>query len=88
MLKPTLLILILYSSAAAQWPQMPGKGTPRTKDGKADLTAPVQRKADGKPDLSGIWGTESPKYLVNIAVDFKPGELPIQPWARRSPKSA
>jgi len=71
--KPALLILILCSSATAQWPQRPAKGTP--------LTAPVQRKGDGHPDLAGIWGTESPKYLVNIAVDFKPGELPIQPWA-------
>jgi hypothetical protein len=81
MSKPALLMLILCSIAAAQWSQVPGKGTPRTKDGKPDLTASVSRKADGKPDLSGIWGTESPKYLVNIAVDFKPGELPIQPWA-------
>jgi hypothetical protein len=81
MWKRALPILIVCSSAVAQWSQVPAKGTPRTKDGKPDLSAPVQRKADGKPDLSGIWGTESPKYLVNIAVDFKPGELPIQPWA-------
>jgi len=73
MSKLALLILILPSTALAQWP--------RTNAGKPDLTAPVSRKADGKPDLSGIWGTESAKYLVNIAVDFKPGELPIQPWA-------
>jgi hypothetical protein len=80
MYKTVVLLVILGSTAAAQWPQVPARSTPRTKDGKPDLTAPVQRKA-GKPDLSGIWGTETPKYLVNIAVDFKPGELPIQPWA-------
>lgn len=45
------------------------------------MTAAAPRKADGKPDLTGIWGTESPKYLANIAADFKPGEFPIQPWA-------
>ena len=81
MYKPALLLLTLCSIAAAQWSQVPGKGTPRTKDGKPDLTAPTPHKADGKPDLSGIWGIESAKYLVNIAADFKPGELPIQPWA-------
>jgi hypothetical protein len=81
MYKPALLLLTLCSIAAAQWSQVPGKGTPRAKDGKPDLTAPTPHKADGKPDLSGIWGTESAKYLVNIAADFKPGELPIQPWA-------
>jgi hypothetical protein len=81
MYKSALLLLILCSITAAQWSQVPGKGTPRTKDGKPDLTAPTPHKADGKPDLSGIWGTESAKYLVNIAADFKPGELPIQPWA-------
>ena len=37
--------------------------------------------AGGKPDLTGIWGTENSKYLANLAADLKPGELPIQPWA-------
>jgi hypothetical protein len=30
-------------------------GTPRTRDGKPNLTAPAPRAADGKPDLSGVW---------------------------------
>jgi hypothetical protein len=79
--KAVLLLFILSFAVAAQWLQVPGKSTPRTRDGKPDLTAPTPRRADGKPDISGIWGTASPKYLVNIAADFKPGELPIQPWA-------
>ena len=33
----------------------PSPGTPRTPDGKPDLTAPIPRTADGKPDLSGVW---------------------------------
>jgi hypothetical protein len=41
--------------AAAQWLKIPLPGTPRTSDGKPDLTAPVPRTSDGKPDLSGIW---------------------------------
>jgi len=39
----------------AQWQDYPGKGVPRTPDGKPNLTAPTPRTADGKPDLSGVW---------------------------------
>ena len=41
--------------APAQWLHFQTPGTPRTRDGKPDLTAPVPRVADGKPDLSGVW---------------------------------
>ena len=75
------LLLFVCAASPAQWLQIPSRNTPRAKDGKPDVTAAAPRKADGKPDLTGIWGTESPKYLANIAADFKPGELPIQPWA-------
>jgi hypothetical protein len=75
------LLLLACAASPAQWLQIPSKNTPRTKDGKPDLSAAAPRKPDGKPDLTGIWGTEGPKYLANIAADFKPGELPIQPWA-------
>jgi len=30
-------------------------GTPRTRDGKANLAAPAPRASNGKPDLSGLW---------------------------------
>jgi hypothetical protein len=42
---------------AAQWLNHPEAGTPRTKDGKPNLTAPAPRM-NGKPDLSGIWQAE------------------------------
>ena len=77
------VLLAAFVPAAAQWLNVPTKGIPRTKGGKVDLSAPAPRKPDGKPDLSGIWQLEknSGKYLSNLAADFKPGELPIQPWA-------
>ena len=50
-----LLIGIVGSSAYAQWVNYPAPGTPRTPDGKPNLTAPAPRASNGKPDLSGLW---------------------------------
>ncbi len=54
-----LIILAFVSVGAnAQWLNFPTPGTPRTKDGKPNLTAPTPRALDGKPDLSGVWNHE------------------------------
>jgi hypothetical protein len=45
------------ASLAAQWVNQPVPGTPRTADGKANLTAPAPR-LNGKPDLTGTWQAE------------------------------
>jgi len=76
-----LLSLLLSGAATAQWRNLPTQGVPRTKDGKVDLSAPAPQRPDRKPDLTGIWQPSGTKYLNNLAADFKPGELPIQPWA-------
>jgi len=41
----------------AQWLNYPDRRTPRTKDGKPNLTAPAPR-LNGKPNLSGVWRAE------------------------------
>src|SRR5579862_7590636 len=69
------------SLASAQWLNYPTAGIPRNAKGKADLTAPLPKKPNGQPDLSGIWLVPGLKYLINIAADLKPGEVPFQPWA-------
>jgi hypothetical protein len=43
--------------AHAQWLNHPSPGTPRTRDGKANLAAKAPRASNGKPDLSGVWQT-------------------------------
>jgi hypothetical protein len=48
-----------------------------------DLKAAPRRTADGKIDLSGLWMPTSVKYLLNLAADLKPEEVPLQPWAAK-----
>jgi len=58
----------------AQWKNLPAR--------KTDLSAPAPRSPDGHPDLSGIWEPDANRYLRDIAVDLKPGDVPFQPWAK------
>jgi hypothetical protein len=66
-------------AASAQWLNYPIPGTPRTKDGKPNLTARAPKTRDGKPDLSGVWHRSADRYYNNVAADLKPGD--VQPWA-------
>jgi hypothetical protein len=72
-------ILIVSCAASAQWLNVTLPNTPRTPDGKPNLTAPAPKTQDGKPDLSGIWRVTTGRYLQNIAADL--GQPPFQPWA-------
>ena len=76
------IIWTVVSTASAQWEPYPWKNVPRTADGKIDLSAPARRLPDGKPDLSGFWvPSAGVKYLLNLAADFKPENVPLKPWA-------
>ena len=92
-----VLVAVLSSSLAAQWPPYPSAGVPRLADGKPDLSAPAPRTADGKPDLSGIWNYAGILGFRGRPPDPPPGTppeatfwnieagfkdgLPFQPWA-------
>jgi hypothetical protein len=73
---------LLMSSAGAQWLTNKTQNVPRGPDGKPNLTAPAPKLPDGKPDLSGVWDADR-RYLVNLALDLKPGDVAMLPWAEK-----
>jgi hypothetical protein len=96
-MKLTVGIVVLASLSvaapiSAQWLNYPSSDVPRTKDGKANLSARPPKARDGKPDLSGIWQAEPdpqgkpagveneifPRYFDNIAKDLKPEEVVLR----------
>jgi len=79
MLWPALALLAM--PIAAQWINYPNPTTPRTKEGKPNLSAPAPRTPDGKPDFSGIWEVPTHKYLENLAADGI--KVSMAPWAEK-----
>ena len=51
-----LALAATLTVANGQWLNFPDAGIPRTKDGKANLSAPAPHTA-GHPNLSGVWRT-------------------------------
>src|ERR1041385_8887089 len=54
-----IILVFTVTSVYGQWSNFPTPGTPRTRDGKANLAAAAPRALDGKPDLSGVWMHET-----------------------------
>ena len=79
------IVLVIWCAitpaAWAQWTKIPETG-PRTTDGKSNLSAPAPKRADGTPDLSGVWTGPGGRFVQDLAADLKPGEVSYQPWAK------
>ncbi len=72
-----LLSSVASTGAHAQWLNYPTPGSPRTPDGKPNLSAPAPR-VNGKPDLSGIWLVEATPLdeLTRLFGDLGPLSVP------------
>jgi hypothetical protein len=59
-----------------QWLHYPTPGIPRLANGQPNLSAPVPRGPDGKPDLSGIWEHKNARttayYLDKTVIPWRP----------------
>src|SRR5438128_11561110 len=76
------ILVLICAPVYAQWVKVPTASIPRGPDGKPNLSAPAPRLPDGHPDLSGIWEPNGNKYVLDIAAELKPGDVPFQPCAK------
>ena len=58
-----ILFAIVLLPAHGQWLNYPSPSTPRTRDGKPNLSAPAPR-VKGRPDLSGVWQIQPEPALL------------------------
>ena len=61
----------------AQWLNYPNSRTPRTKDGKPNLSAPAPH-VNGKPDLSGVWAATPPATAEQKQLLGEVADSPLQ----------
>src|SRR5579872_1026153 len=83
---PKTKIPILFAAtmlwANGQWLNYPTPGTPRTRDGKPNLSGAAPHLSNGKPDLSGVWVVEAPapgvleRMVGDLSVFVVPGDDP------------
>lgn len=64
-----LIAIAVSAPLPAQWPNRPDPSTPRTADGRPNLSAPAPKLPDGNIDLSGIWSVDDNHLQFNLMAD-------------------
>jgi hypothetical protein len=86
-LRRRALIWIFFAGTIvhAQWLNYADPRTPRTKDGKPNLTAPVPR-LNGKPDFTGVWQGDKPsgKDLAGVPDEILKVQVDLQDLTKNS----
>ena len=68
-IKVCVLLTAAVAGTHGQWLNHPTPGVPRTKDGKADLSAPAPRLADGKPETERFRRIDFGHMELQITID-------------------
>ena len=76
------MMTVISSSLFAQWPKFPEAGAPRDAQGRVQMDGPSPRTPDGKPDLTGDWVRADrdppPSELAGI-LGGTPRGIPVEP---------
>src|SRR5215470_7062020 len=80
------LLVVFEAPAPAQRQAATPGSSPDANRAAAPSTSPSLRLADGKPDFSGVWGSDQ-HFRQDLSEALKPaGNLPLQPWALKLTK--
>jgi len=77
-----VLLVATVPALSAQWLNIQDKAIPRNKDGSANMTAAAPHRANGKPDLTGIWNPDPPK-VRDVTSGLKAEDVQMLPWAQK-----
>jgi len=76
-----VLVCAVLLPVSAQWLNHPDPRTPRTSQGKTNVSAPAPKLPDGKRDFSGIWLVDDNRLQFNLMLDGP--EVALRPSAAK-----